>query len=273
LFSGFYSKDSILLAVQASTLPASGFAMFAVTAGVFVTAFYSFRMYFLVFHGPERFRQPHQHSAGHHDDHDHHSTHEPHESPWVVTVPLVLLAIPSVLIGFMTITPVLFGDFFRDAISVNTQAHPAMKVLAEGFHGPTAMALHGLVTAPFWLAVAGVVLAWWFYVLQPSVPAAIGRALSPLVRILENKYYLDWFNEHVLAALARTVGRGLWKGGDEAVIDGVVVNGSARAVGVLAQWVRRLQTGRLYGYALTMLLGIFVLLTWQLWPLIARTFP
>ena len=273
LFSGFYSKDSILLAVQASTLPASGFAMFAVTAGVFVTAFYSFRMYFLVFHGPERFRQPHQHSAGHHDDHDHHRTHEPHESPWVVTVPLVLLAIPSVLIGFMTITPVLFGDFFRDAISVNTQAHPAMKVLAEGFHGPTAMALHGLVTAPFWLALAGVVLAWWFYVLQPSVPAAIGRALSPLVRILENKYYLDWFNEHVLAALARTVGRGLWKGGDEAVIDGVVVNGSARAVGVLAQWVRRLQTGRLYGYALTMLLGIFVLLTWQLWPLIARTFP
>ncbi len=273
LFSGFYSKDSILLAVQASTLPGAGFALLAVTAGVFVTAFYSFRMYFLVFHGPERFRQAQAHSADHHDDHDHHGPHEPHESPWVVTVPLVLLAIPSVLIGFMTIGPVLFGDFFQDAITVNAQAHPAMKVLAEGFHGPTAMALHGLVTAPFALALAGVVLAWWFYVRQPSIPAAIGKALSPLVRILENKYYLDWFNEHVLAALARALGRGLWKGGDEAVIDGVVVNGSARAVGVMAQWARRLQTGRLYGYALTMLLGIFVLLTWQLWPLIARTFP
>ena len=273
LFSGFYSKDSILLAVQASTLPGAGFAVLAVTAGVFVTAFYSFRMYFLVFHGPERFRQAQAHSADHHDDHDHHGPHEPHESPWVVTVPLVLLAIPSVLIGFMTIGPVLFGDFFQDAITVNAQAHPAMKVLAEGFHGPTAMALHGLVTAPFALALAGVVLAWWFYVRQPSIPAAIGKALSPLVRILENKYYLDWFNEHVLAALARALGRGLWKGGDEAVIDGVVVNGSARAVGVMAQWARRLQTGRLYGYALTMLLGIFVLLTWQLWPLIARTFP
>ena len=273
LFSGFYSKDSILLAVAASTLPGAGFALFAVTAGVFVTAFYSFRMYFLVFHGPERFRQAHASAHSHHDDHGHHGSHEPHESPWVVTVPLVLLAIPSVLIGFMTITPVLFGDFFRDAITVNAQAHPAMKTLADAFHGPTAMAVHGLVTAPFWLALAGVVLAWWFYVLQPAVPAAIGRALSPLVRILENKYYLDWFNEHVLAASARALGRGLWKGGDEAVIDGVVVNGSARAVGVLSQWARRLQTGRLYGYALTMLLGIFVLLTWQLWPLIARTFP
>ncbi len=267
LFAGFYSKDSIILAVHATTLPGKWFAEFAVVAGVFVTAFYSFRMYFLVFHGKERFHhKPFPPEDDHsHDDHGNHDA-TPHESPWVVTAPLVLLAIPSVVIGFLTITPMLFGDFLKDAIHIDSTAHPAMKQLAETFHGPTAMALHSLVTLPLWLAVAGVVTAWWFYLKQPSIPAAIGRALSPIVRILENKYYLDWFNEHVLARGARAIGTGLWKGGDQAVIDGAI-NGSASTVGALANAVRQLQTGRLYQYALVMLLGIFALLTWQLWPL------
>ena len=267
LFAGFYSKDSIILAVQASHLPATPFATFAVVAGVFVTAFYSFRMYFLVFHGKERFHHKpfppeDDHSHGHDDHHD----HTPHESPWVVTAPLILLAIPSVVIGFMTIQPMLFGDFLKDAIYVDAAHHPAMQHLGEHFHGAFAMAVHGLQTLPFWLALAGVVTAWWFYLKQPSIPVAIARAASPVVTVLENKYYMDWFNEHVLAAAARGLGMGLWKGGDVALIDGALVNGSARAVGGLAGWVRQWQTGRLYTYALVMLLGIFVLLTWMLWP-------
>jgi NADH-quinone oxidoreductase subunit L len=280
LFAGFYSKDSIILAVEASNLPGTPFAIFAVVAGVFVTAFYSFRMYFLVFHGPERFHnKPFPPADDAHDDSDdkahdkahdskhgdHHHSHTPHESPWVVTAPLVLLAIPSVLIGFLAIQPMLFGDFFKDAIFVDAAKHPAMKELAAGFHGAAAMALHGLTTLPFFLALAGVVVAWWFYVKQPSIPAALARTFKPLVTVLENKYYLDWFNEHVLAAGARALGTGLWKGGDQAVIDGTI-NGAARAVGGLGGWVRQLQTGRLYTYALVMLLGVFAMLSWQLWP-------
>jgi NADH-quinone oxidoreductase subunit L len=266
-FSGFYSKDSIIEAVHATHLPGTGFAIFAVTAGVFVTAFYSFRMYFLVFHGKERFHhKPFPPEDDHaHDTHGHDGDHTPHESPWVVTVPLVLLAIPSVIIGFLTVGPMLFGDFFKDAIVVKGAAHPAMKELAEAFHGASAMAVHAFTSLPFVLALAGVVVAWWFYLIQPAIPAAIGRALSPVVRVLENKYYLDWFNEHVLAAGARMLGTGLWKGGDQAVIDGVV-NGSAGLVGRIAGVVRQAQTGHLYQYALVMLLGIFGLLTWQLWP-------
>ena len=272
LFAGFYSKDSIILAVEASALPGAGFATFAVVAGVFVTAFYSFRMYFLVFHGPERFRdKPHPPEDDHahaQDDpgHGHHGANVPHESPWVVTVPLLLLAVPSVVIGYLTIQPLLFGNFLEDAIFVDAAHHGAMTELAAGFHGAWAMALHGLQTLPFWLAVAGVVLAWWFYLKQPAIPAAIGRALSPLVRVLENKYYMDWFNEHVIAAGARLLGRGLWKGGDVALIDGVAVNGSAWVVARVAGWSRRVQTGLLSWYALAMVLGVFGFLTWRLWP-------
>ncbi len=271
LFAGFYSKDSIILAVEASNLPGTPFAIFAVVAGVFVTAFYSFRMYFLVFHGKERFH--HKPFPAHdtpEDDHSHgHDAHHdatPHESPWVVTAPLVLLAIPSVVIGFLTIGPMLHGEFFKDSIIVNTAAHPAMKVLNEGFHGAAAMALHGLVTLPFWLALAGVATAWLFYLKAPQIPAAIDRTLKPLRTVLENKYYMDWFNEHVLAAGARLLGHGLWKGGDQMLIDGAVINGGASLVGRIAGLVRQLQTGHLYQYALVMLLGIFGLLTWQLWP-------
>jgi NADH-quinone oxidoreductase subunit L len=270
LFSGFYSKDSIIEAVHASTLPGHGFALFAVTGGVFVTAFYSFRMYFLVFHGDERFRhKPHPGEHDHHHDDGH--AHEPHESPWVVTAPLIALAAPSVFIGYLTIRPMLHGDFFADSIVVDAGRHPAMAELGRHFHGALAMAVHGLSTLPFWLALAGVVTAWWFYLKQPSIPAAIKVRAEPIYRLLDNKYYMDWFNEHVLAAGARLLGQGLWKGGDVGLIDGIV-NGSARTVGGLAQVVRVFQTGYLYFYALVMLLGIFALMTWQLWPQVRGLF-
>ena len=263
LFSGFYSKDSIIEAVHGSNLAAAGFANFAVLAGVFVTAFYSFRMYFLVFHGKERYDQnPDAHHGDHHDDHE---SHSPHESPWVVTVPLILLAIPSVVIGFMTIQPMLFGEFFKDAIFIDAEKHAGMKALTEAFHGPVAMALHAVSTAPFWLALAGVVVAWYMYLINPAVPAAIGRALRPLVVLLENKYYMDWINENILARGARALGNGLWKVGDRTLIDGWLVNGSWKLVGLVSNWTRKLQTGYLYHYALVMILGIFLLMTYFVW--------
>ena len=265
LFSGFYSKDSIIEAVHLSTLPAAGFANFAVLAGVFVTAFYSFRMYFLVFHGPERYDQ---NPDAHHDDHHGHDDHghdKPHESPWVVTVPLVLLAIPSVVIGFMTIQPMLYGDFFKDVIFVDAAKHPAMTQLGELFHGPVAMALHGLSTAPFWLALAGVVTAWYMYLVNPKVPAFFARALRPLIVVMENKYFMDWINENILAKGARGLGLGLWKVGDRAIIDGLVVNGSWKVVGLVSGMVRWFQSGFLYHYALVMILGVFVLMTYFVW--------
>ncbi|MDE1948142.1 MAG: NADH-quinone oxidoreductase subunit L [Burkholderiales bacterium] len=263
-FAGFYSKDSIIEAVHASHLPGAGFALFSVTAGVFVTAFYSFRMFFLVFHGKERFHhKPFPPADDHHDEHHHDAT--PHESPLVVTVPLVLLAIPSAVIGYFTIAPMLFGDFFKDSIVVDAARHPAMQELAEHFHSPWEMAVHALTSLPFMLALAGVVVAWIWYLVAPAIPAALDRHLRPLRTILENKYYFDWFNENVLAAGARAIGRGLWKGGDVGVIDGVV-NGSARGVGAFAGVLSLIQTGRLYWYALVMLLGIFGFMTWRLWP-------
>ena len=270
LFSGFYSKDSILLAVQSSQLPGAGFAAFAVTLGVFVTAFYSFRMYFLVFHGEERFR--HKPFPGEHDHHDdgHGHAHTPHESPWVVTAPLVLLAIPSVVIGYLTIGPWLTSDFFADSIFVDAARHTAMADLQTLFHGALAMATHGLVTLPFWLALGGVITAWLFYLKAPSIPAALNRVFKPLRTVLEQKYYMDWFYENVVAALARVVGLGLWKGGDVGLIDGAIVNGSAQGMGRLAGLLRRIQTGQLYWYALVMVLGIFGLLTWRLWPMLSQ---
>jgi NADH-quinone oxidoreductase subunit L len=268
LFAGFYSKDSIIEAVHFSTLPGAGFANFAVLAGVFVTAFYSFRMYFLVFHGKERFDQ---NPDAHHDDHGHDAHHEPHESPWVVTVPLVLLAIPSVVIGFLTIGPMLFGDFFKDAILVDAARHPAMARLAEIFHGPVAMASHAFSTLPFWLAVAGVASAYYMYMVNPALPAAIKARVQPLHTLLENKYYLDWINENILARGARALGFGLWKGVDQALIDGVLVNGSWKLVGRLAVVARWFQSGYLYHYALAMILGILVLMSYFVtWPMLAE---
>jgi NADH-quinone oxidoreductase subunit L len=266
LFSGFYSKDSIIEAVHLSNLPAAGFANFAVLAGVFVTAFYSFRMYFLVFHGAERYDQnPDAHHGHDHHGHDDHGHDKPHESPWVVTVPLVLLAIPSVVIGFMTIQPMLYGDFFKDVIFVDAAKHPAMTQLGELFHGPVAMALHGLSTAPFWLALAGVVTAWYMYLINPKVPAFFARALRPLIVVMENKYFMDWINENILAKGARSLGQGLWKVGDRAIIDGFFVNGSWKFVGLVSGVVRWFQSGFLYHYALVMILGVFVLMTYFVW--------
>ncbi|MBH1957246.1 NADH-quinone oxidoreductase subunit L [Polaromonas sp.] len=266
LFSGFYSKDSIIEAVGESHLWGSGFAYFAVLAGVFVTAFYSFRLYFLVFHGKERYDQNPEAHHDAHDDHGHHNEHhEPHESPWVVTLPLVLLAIPSVIIGFMTIEPMLFGDFFKDAIFVNLERHPAMEELAKLFHGPVQMATHGFTAPPFWLALSGVVLAYYMYMVNPALPAAIKRNVSPVYKLLENKYYLDWFNENVLARGMRGLGTVLWKVGDQKLIDGVLVNGSWKLVGWISGRVRRLQSGYIYHYAFGMIIGIFVLMTYFVW--------
>lgn len=289
LFSGFYSKDSIIEAVHASTLPGSGFAYFAVMAGVFVTAFYSFRMYFLVFHGKERFDQNPDAHHGHHSDeepdvqghavhdahakqdhgHGHHDAHEPHESPWVVTAPLLLLALPSVVIGFLTIKPMLYGEFFKDAIFVDAAKHPAMATMAEHFHGPVAMALHGLMTPVFWLAVAGVVLAWYMYLKNPALPAAIQRRVQPIYTLLDNKYYMDWINENVIARAARGLGTGLWKGGDQGIIERIFVNGSAKLVGRFSGVIRWVQSGYIYHYAFAMLLGIIVLMTYFVsWPMV-----
>ncbi|MFM8812463.1 MAG: NADH-quinone oxidoreductase subunit L, partial [Methylophilaceae bacterium] len=262
--SGFYSKDSIIEAVKLSHLSGSGFAYFAVLAGVFVTAFYSFRMYFLVFHGKERWRDLH-HDAHSHDDHDEHHglapDQNPHEQPWVVTLPLVLLAIPSLAIGYLTIQPMLFGDWFAQVIYINQEAHPVMHHLAEDLHGACVMSIHSLTSLTFILALSGVFCAWLFYMQMPQIPAAIHQRCRPLVAILENKYGFDSFNEKFFAAGSRLLGGKLWQTGDVTVIDGWLVNGTARLVGLLSGVVRRLQSGLIYHYAFAMIIGVFLLLT------------
>ena len=266
-FSGFYSKDSIIEAVHFSNLPAAQWAHFAVLAGVFVTSFYSFRLYFLVFHGKERFDQNPDAHHGHDHHGDHHGGGKPHETPWVVTVPLVLLAIPSVIIGFMTIDSMLFGSFLKDAITINSDLHPAMETFREEFHGALAMAIHGFTTMPFWLALGGAVSAWYMYLINPAVPAALERFFKSVgaLNVLENKYYLDWFNENVLARGARLLGTGLWKGGDRGVIEGGVVNASWKMVGMFSGAVRKMQSGYLYHYALMMIVGVLLFMTYFVW--------
>ncbi len=296
-FAGFYSKDSIIEAVALSHLSGAKFAYFAVMAGVFITAFYSFRMYFLVFHGEERFGK-----AAHHDTHDshagvahdaHHAHHsptvaddhhhhddahaeehhglapgqKPHESPWVVTLPLVMLAIPSLIIGYFAIEPMLFGNYFKDAIFVDADAHPVMQELAHHFHGAFAMATHAVSTAVFWLAFAGVALSWFFYMKRPDIPEAIKNSFCWLYRLLDNKYYFDKFYEVFFVGGARLLGKGFWKGGDAGLIDGLCVNGSVRLVGWIATLARLFQTGHIYHYAFTMIIGVFFLMTfWVLRP-------
>ena len=261
--SGFYSKDSIIEAVGLSHLPGSSFAYFAVVASVFVTAFYSFRLYFLVFHGKERFPMHADHVHGH-DDHGHGHGHggKPHESPWVVTVPLIMLAIPSLVIGYFTIQPMLFGDYFKGAIFINSTLHPAMEELAHEFHGAGAMALHSLTSLPLWLAVAGVGISWFFYMKRPDIPAAIKQRFSLIYTIMENKYGFDIFNDWFFAGGARKLGNLLWRYGDVKVIDGFFVNGAARVVGWLSGVIRKFQSGYIYHYAFAMIIGVFALLTW-----------
>ena len=259
-FSGFYSKDSIIEAVQASHIAGSGFAQFAVLAGVFVTAFYSFRMYFLVFHGQERFGHEAHDSHDAHDDHqdEHHGLapgEKPQETPWVVTLPLVLLAIPSVVIGFITIDTILFGDFFKGVIFV-ADKHEAMAELTHEFHSATAMAIHALTSVPFALALSGVVAAWYCYMINPKVPAWFYQKFSAIYTLLDNKYYMDKINEVVFAAGARKLGSGFSSIGDKTLIDGWIVNGSARLVGWFSTVTRTFQTGYIYHYAFTMIVAV-----------------
>ena len=283
-FSGFYSKDSIIEAAAESHLAGSGFAYFAVLASVFVTAFYSFRMYFMVFHGKERFGQAHGHDDHHapaaahgvhddhahdaHDDHGHDEHHhglapgqKPHESPLVVTLPLILLAIPSVIVGFFAISPMLYGDFFKGVIFFG-ENHKVMEELAHEYHGPVAMVLHAFTSAPLWLAIAGVVVAYYCYMVNPRVPAWFKEKFSIIYTILDNKYYMDKFNEVVFAGGARLLGSGLSTVGDRGIIDGLFVNGSAKVVGWFSKFTRLWQSGYIYHYAFVMIIGVLGFLVW-----------
>ena len=271
LFSGFYSKDSIIEAVKISHLTGSGFAYFAVLASVFVTAFYAFRQYFIVFHGKERWREA-KHDHHHHDDHGHHHglspKDNPHESPWVVTFPLVFLAIPSVIIGALTIEPLLYGDFFKGVIFVNHEAHPVMHHMKAEFHGAMAMVSHSLTSPVLYLAIAGVATAWLLYVAKPSLPAKFQAAFKPVYTLLDNKYYLDTIYYNVFARGARVLGNLFWKVGDTLIIDNGIVNGSAKLVGAVAAQVRKAQTGFIYTYAAVMVFGLLVMVAaffWGLW--------
>ena len=279
--SGFFSKDALIEAVHESHLPAASFAYFCVLTGVFITAFYSFRLVFMTFHGKERFdtseaahgHETHalaakqdDHVHGHddhshdhaHDDHGHHGG-VPHESPWVVTLPLVLLAIPSVFIGWFTIGPMLFGDYFGSAIYVE-EAHNVLGELAHEFHGSAVFVEHGVTQLPFFLAMSGVFFAWLFYVKMTDIPNKIASVFSPLYKLFENKYYFDDAYIAVFAKGSRNLGQALWKVGDSVLIDGLLVNGSARAIGWFASVIRGIQTGRLYSYAFTMIIGLAAML-------------
>jgi NADH-quinone oxidoreductase subunit L len=293
--SGFFSKDSIIEAVHFSKLPGAGFAYFAVLLGVFVTAFYSFRMYFLVFHGKERYDKiPPEllhHDEHGHDDHSHdeghaHDSHAkparaakaakakapafvPHESPWVVTLPLILLAIPSVVIGWATIEASLHGNFFDKVIYVAPQ-HEAMAKLSALYRqhgGASGMVLHAVAMLPFWLALAGVASAWYLYMKRPDLPGKNAKQFSGIYNILEAKYGFDTFNEWFFAGGSRKLGQGLFKWGDTKLIDGLLVNGTAKAIGAVAAVVRRVQSGLIFHYAFVMIFGVFALLTYWLWTL------
>jgi len=264
-FAGFFSKDSLIEAVQLSKTPGAGIAYAAILSGVFVTALYTFRMLFMTFHGPERFKKhgDHGHGAAHgHGDHhdDGHHGGSPRESPWVVTVPLILLAIPSVCAGWMGIDQLLFGGFFGDSIVVH-EPHAVLATLGEEFQGVPAFVLHGITATPFWLALAGIATAWLFYLTRPEWPAAIANGVRPVYQLLVNKYYFDEIYQAVFASGARALGTALWKFGDVAVIDGFFVNGAARVVGWSSAIVRRFQSGFIYHYAFMMIIGVFVLLT------------
>lgn len=268
-FSGFYSKDSIIEAVKFSHITGSGFAYFAVLAGVFVTAFYSFRLYFLVFHGKEMWRhhKHNTHDGTHHDEHHHGLSPEdnPHEPGWVVKLPLVLLAIPSLIIGYVAIEPMLFGQFFENIIDVDATSHPAMSHLAHHYHeilhSPSGMALHGFMTLPFALALSGVVLSWYFYMKRPDIPSAIQSKCRVIYQVLDNKYGFDAFNERVFAGGSRLLGSKLWQIGDVRLIDGAMVNGTANMIGKIANKMRHLQSGLIYHYAFAMIIGVFLFLT------------
>ncbi|MGH8174645.1 MAG: NADH-quinone oxidoreductase subunit L [Steroidobacter sp.] len=282
--SGFFSKDALIEAVHASHIPGATYAYWCVFLGVFVTALYSFRLLFMTFHGPERFVSAGRHAesesthlhtdadAGHEPDRAHdsrdspaHGAHghhgQPHESPWVVTAPLILLAIPSLIIGWFTIGPVLFGDYFGEALFVSPQ-HDVLARIGEEFHGSGAFALHALSQPVVYLALLGLLVAWFLYIKRPDLPARIAGRFSPLYSLLANKYYFDEINQAVFARGSRGLGSALWRVGDVALIDGAAVNGTARMVGWLAGVMRRMQSGFLYHYAFVMIIGLSALLGW-----------
>jgi NADH-quinone oxidoreductase subunit L len=248
--SGFFSKDEIIDAVHLSHLPGAKYAYYCVLSGVFVTALYSFRLLFMTFHGQERM--------------DHHTREHLHESPWVVTLPLVLLAIPSAVIGWLTVQPVLFEGFFNGAIRVD-ESHDVLKELAIEFHDPLTFLSHAFESPVLWLGALGFVSAWLFFLKKPEWADTAAKVFKVPRFILENKYGFDWFNENVLAAGTRLLGGGLWRGGDQGLIDGFIVNGSARTVAWLSSIMRYAQSGYLYHYAFAMILGLAALLAWLLW--------
>jgi NADH-quinone oxidoreductase subunit L len=261
-FAGFFSKDSIIEALHLSATPGAHFAYWLALAGVFVGGFYSFRLVFFAFHGKERFREAHGQAHAADEEPGHEEFHgTPHESPWVVTVPLVLLAIPSVLVGGWAIGPMLYGGWFGQSIAP-TQT---MAEMAKHFQGAGAMVLHAFGTLPFWLALAGAGLAGWLYLVRPDLPAVIKARSGVLATILERKYGFDDFNDWFFAGGARGLGEGLAKWGDRTIIDGIMVNGTARLVAWFAALARRVQTGYVYHYAFTMIFGVFALLTFWLW--------
>ncbi|HUK02002.1 MAG TPA: NADH-quinone oxidoreductase subunit L [Steroidobacteraceae bacterium] len=272
-FAGFYSKDAIIEAVGASHRYGATYAYWCVLIGVFVTALYTFRMLFLTFHGSERFREPAPAAHGHedaaeeepgHEEHGH-GPIEPHESPWVVLLPLIALAIPSVLIGAMTVGTVLFGDYFGSSIFV-LEPNNVLKEIGRELAEPTWLhfALKGFASPALYLAIAGVVVAWLCYLRDPALSDRIAQRLRPLKIVLDHKYYFDWVNENIIAPLARLIGIGLWRIGDQGIIDGAAVNGSAAAVGYLGRLMRLLQSGYLYSYAFWMMIGLAALLGWFL---------
>ena len=249
--SGFFSKDALIDAVHLSTRPGHSYAYFCVLSGVFVTALYTFRMFFMTFHGKPRM--------------DHHTEEHLHESPWVVTVPLVLLAIPSALIGWFTVEPMLFGGYFQGAIHV-LPANDVLAQVGEEFHGSAGEFLAAAFSAPaIWLAALGVLTAWWFFLKRPDLADAAERRLKWLHTVLVDKYGFDWFDEHVIMPAARALGGGLWRFGDQILIDDGLVNGSARSVGWLGSVMRYAQSGYLYHYAFAMILGLAGFLLWILW--------
>jgi len=245
-FSGFFSKDAIIEAVHLSQLGGAGYAGVLLTLGVFVTALYSFRLYFIVFHGQERM--------------DEHSRHHLHETPAVVWGPLALLAIPSVIIGWMSVETVLFGDWFKGAILVAPH-HEVLAHMGAHYHGQWGLIVHGMMAPPFWLAMGGLALAWYIYLMKPEISDYVMVRFGTLYRILDNKYGFDQFNMAVFASGSRALGRLFWKQGDQGIIDGILINGSAKGVGRIAQRLRTIQTGYLYHYAIAMIFGLVVLLT------------
>jgi NADH-quinone oxidoreductase subunit L len=266
-FSGFYSKDAIIDAVNASHRWGARYAYWCVLGGVFVTALYTFRMIFLTFHGPERFR-----TAEAHADHDAHAPSAdephggaPHESPWVVVGPLVALAIPSVIAGAMTVRTVLFGDYFGRSIFV-LERNDVIREIGREIEQPIwwNFALHAFAAPTVWIAALGVLTAWVFFLWRPSLADSAARTLSPLRSLLVHKYYFDWINENIIAPGARLLGMGLWRGGDQDLIDGALVNGSARGIGRFGGILRLVQSGYLYSYAFWMIIGLAVLLGWFL---------